>query len=57
MQCAVRARKARAEYFHKTLEKRSRTRELKQQQAELKDHLTRYREHYSEIPTEQINSL
>ena len=30
---------------------------LKQQQAELKDHLTRYREHYSEIPTEQINSL
>ena len=30
---------------------------LEEQQAELKDHLTRYREHYTEIPTEQIESL
>lgn len=30
---------------------------LKQQQADLKDHLTRYREHYPEIPTDQIETL
>ena len=34
VQCAHRARKAREEYFHKTLEKRSRIRELKQAQME-----------------------
>jgi len=30
---------------------------LQEQQAQLKDHLQRYREHYTEIPTEQIESL
>ena len=30
---------------------------LEQQQAELKDHLSRYREHYPEIPQRQVDSL
>ena len=30
---------------------------LEQQQAELKDHLTRYKEHYPEVPAEQIETL
>jgi len=30
---------------------------LEQQQADLKDHLQRYREHYSEIPADQIDTL
>jgi hypothetical protein len=30
---------------------------LQMEQAELKDHLSRYREHYPEIPQRQVDSL
>ena len=30
---------------------------LQEQKAELKDHLMRYREHYADIPTEEIETL